>query len=334
MGAALELQGISKTFRVRRTLREGLKAPFAGARLTALSDVSCDIAEGEFFGVLGENGAGKTTLFKILATLTSPDSGSARVYGVDVAREPAQVRQLLAPVFVSERSLAWRISARENLRLYGGLHRLPGREIERRADELLQLVGLEQTGARLVGTFSSGMKQRLLLARALMARPRMLLLDEPTRSLDPIAARSFREFLRRDVGRTQGCTVVLATHDPDEVRDLCDRLGVLHRGRLVATGTVESLSGQLGWHRYRLVTREPAHQAVERLAEIGVRLGPITEGEGAWQVRQLELQGKDAATAALLERLAVAGVPVARLERVELPLADLIQHFARDGAHA
>jgi ABC-2 type transport system ATP-binding protein len=331
---ALELRGISKEFRARRSFREALQAPFRQARITALHGVSCDVPEGEFFGLLGENGAGKTTLFKILSTLTTADAGEARIFGVDVSREPARIRQLLSPVLVSDRSLAWRLSARENLRLYAGLHRLARREAEQRARELLTLVGLADTGARLVGTFSSGMKQRLLLARALMARPRMLLLDEPTRSLDPLAARSFREFLRRDVGRTQGCTVLLATHDPDEVRDLCDRVGVLHRGRLVAMGTAQRLSAQLGYHRYRLVTRSPDHPAVLALADRGVRLGRIEAAEGEWQSRELDLSGDEETTAAVLASLAGAGVPFARFERIELPLADLIERLTRGAAHA
>lgn len=334
MSAAVELQGIHKSFRVRRTLRQSLAAPFRGERLTALDGVTCQIPEGEFFGLLGVNGAGKTTLFKILSTLTSADSGRASVFGVDVARQPARVRQLLAPVFVGDRTLAWRLSALENLRLYGGLHRLPRREVERRAGELLELVGLAGTGGRLVGTFSSGMKQRLLLARALMARPRLLLLDEPTRSLDPIAARSFREFLRRDVGRTQGCTVVLATHDPDEVRDLCDRVGVLHQGRLVATGTPQSLSAQLGFHRYRLVTSVPDHPAVRALAGNGARLGRTEPLTGEWQAREIDLPADEAGTASVVAGLAAAGVPLARFERIELPLADLIERITRGDGHA
>lgn len=331
---ALELRGIRKRFRARRSFREALQAPFHQARIIALDGISCDIPEGEFFGFLGVNGAGKTTLFKILSTLTTADAGEARVFGIDVAREPARIRQLLSPVLVSDRSLAWRLSALENLRLYAGLHRLARHEAEQRARELLTLVGLSDTGARLVGTFSSGMKQRLLLARALMARPRMLLLDEPTRSLDPLAARSFREFLRRDVGRTQGCTVLLATHDPDEVRDLCDRVGVLHRGQLVAMGSTQTLSAQLGYHRYRLVTRSPDHPAVLALAGRGVRLGRIDAAEGEWHARELDLQGDEETTAAVLASLAGAGMPIARFERIDLPLADLIERLTGGAAHA
>lgn len=326
---ALEVRGLRKTFRARRSLGETLRRPFQASLVTALDGISCQVVEGEFYGLLGENGAGKTTFFKILSTLVAPDAGVAFVFGTDVRQQPALVRRLVGPVLASDRSLYWRLSAAENLRLYAALHRLPGGEAADRIRELLALVGLADVRARLVGTFSSGMKQRLLLARALLARPRMLLLDEPTRSLDPIAARDFRDFLRRDIGRAQGCTVLLATHDADEVRDLCDRVGVLHRGRLIATGTTASLAAQFGYHRFRLVTTDPGHPAVEGLVELGVRLGGIGTDEGEWRVRELDLPGGPADAAAVVARLAVAGLPVARFERIELPLAELIERLGR-----
>lgn len=329
---AVELQDLGKHFRNRRPWRELLKRA-RQPPIIALAGLTITVPEGEFFGLLGENGAGKTTLFKLLSTLVVPDAGRAAIFGADVVRSPAAVRRLLAPVFTSDRSLYWRLTATENLRLYAALYRLPANQVESRITELLSLVGLAQTGSRLVGTFSSGMKQRLLLARALLARPRLLLLDEPTRSLDPIAARDFREFLRREIGHSQGCTVVLATHDPDEVRDLCDRVAVLHRGKLMAQGKVSSLAAQLGYERYRVVTTAPAHAALEGLADQGVRLGPVPSAEPnageQWQSRDLDLTGGHPAAAAILARLRDAGVPVASFGRVELPLAELIERLSR-----
>jgi ABC-2 type transport system ATP-binding protein len=330
---ALQVEALRKVFKARRPLAETVRRPFQGASITALDGLTCQVAEGEFFGLLGVNGAGKTTFFKILSTLVTPDAGRATVFGTDVARNPARIRELVAPVLTSERSLYWRLSATENLRLFASLHRLPG-DVTVRIRELLNLVGLDQVGARLVGTFSSGMKQRLLLARALLARPRVLLLDEPTRSLDPIAARDFREFLRREIGQIQGCTVLLATHDADEVRDLCDRVGVLHRGRVVAMGTPQSLAAQLSYHRYRVVTTEPGHAAIEALASEGIRLSAPMAGEGAWRVREMDLPGGPESAAAVVARLTGAGVPVARFERIDLPLAELIERLASDSGSA
>lgn len=333
---ALEIDGLGKSYRVRRSLRDTLRHPFHTQRIAALSDISCNVAEGEFFGFLGENGAGKTTLFRILSTLVIPDRGRVLIHGTDVTNDPGRIRRLVSPVLVNERSLAWRLSAVENLRMYGPLYGIASRELNARIAELLKVVGLTDTGDRLVGTFSSGMKQRLMLARALMPRPRLLLLDEPTRSLDPIAARAFRQFLKDDIGRGQGCTVLLATHDPDEMRELCDRVCVLHRGRLIGQGTPASLAAQLGIHRFRIVTTQPEHPAVLALEGGGNRLGSIAPVEGGWQARELDLPGGEDRAAEALAGLLAAGVPIARFERIELPLADLLERSANAmrAAHA
>ena len=170
---AVWLAGLTKRFRTRRSLAAALRRPFAtGAPVAALRDVSLAVAPGELFGVLGPNGAGKSTLFKVLATLVLPDAGCAEVMGLDVAADADDVRRLVATVWADERSLYWRLSARENLRLFGVLHGLRGAEASRQADEALAVVGLADTGARLAGQLSTGMRQRLLIARALLAAPR------------------------------------------------------------------------------------------------------------------------------------------------------------------
>src|SRR5690606_25256479 len=131
-------------------------------------------------------------------------------------------------------------------------HGLRGREAEARVGELLRVVALADTGEKMVGSFSSGMKQRLLIARALLSRPRILLLDEPTRSLDPLSARDFRAFLREEIAGQQGCSVILATHSAEEALNLCDRLAVLRKGELLAIGPAEELARRYGEERYRL----------------------------------------------------------------------------------
>jgi ABC-2 type transport system ATP-binding protein len=330
---AISLQNVSKSFPARRTLLETIRHPRAVSMVQALQGVSCEIREGEFFGLLGQNGAGKTTLFRILSTLVAPDTGSATVLGDDVSSAAEAVRSHVAPVFTSDRSLYWRLSARENLRLFAVLQQLPRAECESRVNDALARVGLEGTQARMVGTFSAGMKQRLLLARALLARPRVLLLDEPTRSLDPIAARAFRVFLREHIGQQGGCTVVVATHDPDEVRDLCDRVAVLHHGQLVAQGTRSELAAGLEVGRYRLISSVVAPSVQQALRETGARI--VADGaaeEAGWFDYQIELVQGASASAAVLSALYAAGVTVARFERIELPLADLIERVTRRGA--
>jgi ABC-2 type transport system ATP-binding protein len=337
--AGVAIESISKRFTVTRTWRETVTAPFGRTYMQALSDVNCTIAPGEFFGILGPNGAGKTTLFKILATLITPDTGRAVINGFDAVRDVQQVRRQLVPVVADERSLRWRLNAWENLRLYAVLYRVPASEIRQRIAEVLEVVGLATTGEKMVGQFSSGMKQRLLIARALLARPRVLLLDEPTRGLDPLNARSLRTFLKDELSRRQGCTIVLATHSAEEAFHLCDRVGVLDKGRILTTGRAEDLSESFTDGRYQLWTRVPSHPALHRLSANGLCHDVErrrTEADG-WTVLEVRLPGGPDAAAQALAMLVTGGMEVARFERVQLSLAQLIervQQRAQEVTHA
>lgn len=332
------LNGLSKSFPPRRGWRAILTRRRAEP-VRALSNVSLEVRPGEFFGLLGENGAGKTTLFKILATLVTPDTGSARVCGHDVLREPARVRRVLAPVIADERSLDWRLTARENMRLYAALHGLYGGEATRRVEELLALVNLSEAADRLVSGFSSGMKQRLLVCRTLLARPQVLLLDEPTRSLDPISARAFRAFLRDEIAVAHGCTVVLATHNAEEAFELCDRVGVLNRGRLIAVGQTTELAREVGENRFALTLRPADVAPLDALASRGIiqAAGPLADAGGGWTRFECDVPDGLNGAAIIVSELAHAGVSVAGCERVKLSLADLLErvlarHAARSDA--
>lgn len=322
----VRVEELSKRFSVRRTWVEMLRAPRRRSHAIAVERVSFTVEEGEIVGFLGVNGAGKTTLLKMLSTLILPDSGRAEVMGYDVRLQADEVRRLVAPVSPDERSLDWRLSSRENLRFMGALQGLRGQALHERIEEVLDGVALQDTGSKQVGSFSSGMRQRLLIARALLGRPRVLLLDEPTRSLDPLAARSFRTFLRESIAGPSGCTVLLATHDPEEALELCDRVLILDGGRLVAQGSPAQLSRRVAAPRFRLRTRTPAHPAILRL------LGRIASTTGAAQrddagLFRLEFNFDDEVSdpADVLCGLVSAGVHVAGFERVDLSLAELIQ---------
>ena len=333
--AAVRLDGVTKRFPVRRGWLELLRHPRGGRTVTVLRDVTCDIRDGEFFGLLGPNGAGKTTLFKLLATLVVPDAGRATVLGHDVVRDASKVRRLLSPVIADERSLHWRLSARENLRLYAALHGVGDDASSRRVEELLGTVGLAMAGDAMVGTFSSGMKQRLLIARALLAQPRVLLLDEPTRSLDPVSARAFRAFLREEISLRHRCTVLLATHNAEEALELCDRVAILDRGRLLAVGAADALARELGDERYQLWTTTPSHPVFAAVTARGsaamMAVGDV-DAEG-WTRISITIHGGPARAAQVLAFLTGGGATIARFERVRLDLADLIERVVeRHGA--
>jgi ABC-type multidrug transport system ATPase subunit len=329
---AISIRNLCKRFRVRRRFLETLRHPFRQQYMRALDNVNCDIHSGEFFGFLGSNGAGKTTLFKILATLVSPDEGTVIVDGFDVTKNAAGVRQVLTPVIADERSLRWRLSARENLRLYAVLYGLPAKDVASRVDEVLKVVGLDPTDAKLAGRFSSGMRQRLLIARALIPRPRVLLLDEPTRSLDPVSARNLRAFLRDEVCRRLGCTILLATHTAEEAFELCDRVAILDHGHPVAIGEAAKLQLQFGENRYKLWTRTPDHPTIEALARKDLIRDVSIQGvdEAGWATVDMSIPGGDVSAglepaAHVLQCLVKAGLVVSRFERIDLSLGDLIQ---------
>ena len=336
-GAVVRVAGLTKRFKQRRGWRETIRAPFAGTRVTVVDDVHFAVGEGEIFGLLGQNGAGKTTIFKMLTTLILPDGGTAIVHGHDVASSPGAVRRVLAPVIANERSLYWRLSARENVRLFAVLQGL--RDTQQEVARVLGVVGLADAGEKMVGEFSTGMRQRLLIARALLAKPRVLLLDEPTRSLDPISARDFRAFLRDTVVREQRCTVLLATHDADEVWDLCDRVGVLEKGRLLETDVTSVLRHRAGNDRYRVWIRSGTMATATGRAT-GLGLTPIRTGAAAergWDELEFEIPGGTDGAARALAALTAGGESVARFERIAPTLADLIERVlarSRSGLHA
>ena len=190
----IELKDITKTFvdRSWRTLLLGKKPK----RVRALNGVSLEVGPGEICGILGPNGAGKTTLIKILATLIIPDSGSAGICGYDLADQPQHVRRLIGLVNTSERSFYWRLTGRENLQFYASLYRIPRQQAKKHIDELLNLVDLIEKGDIRFQNYSTGMRQKLAIARGLLSNPRVLFVDEPTRSLDPISANAVRQFLK------------------------------------------------------------------------------------------------------------------------------------------
>jgi ABC-2 type transport system ATP-binding protein len=216
-------------------------------RTEALKGVDLDVDAGEIFGLLGPNGAGKTTFTKILSTLLLPTSGTVEVLGFDVTKEAAKLRPRIGLVLGGERGLYNRISARENLRYFADLFGVPIEKRDKRIDEVLARVDLVSAADRRVEEFSRGMKQKLHLARGILHGPEVLFLDEPTIGLDPKSARETRKLIRSLVA--DGVTIFLTTHYMFEAEELCQRIAVLSRGRIVARDTVAGLRKLVGGDR-------------------------------------------------------------------------------------
>ena len=232
-GRAIEARQLVKTYAVRGE-KHGIRA---------LDGLDISVPRGMIYGLLGPNGAGKSTTVKILTSLARPDSGEARVEGVDVLARPGQVRHMIG--VVAQRSGADpTATGRENLILQGRLYGLRGATVRARADELLAHFGLTEAAGRLVRTYSGGMQRRLDVALGLMHRPAVLFLDEPTTGLDPESRTAMWQEIARLAGG-EGMTVLLTTHYLEEADRLASRLAIVDRGRVVTSGTPDELKGEL-----------------------------------------------------------------------------------------
>jgi ABC-2 type transport system ATP-binding protein len=208
----------------------------------AVDDLTLEVQAGEIFGFLGHNGAGKTTTVRLINGVLEPTAGHVNVLGLDPQTEGPALRAQTG-VLTETPSVDERLTARENLTFYADLHNVPRSEVSKRVDSLLTEFELLERANEKVGGYSKGMKQRLALARALLHRPAVLFLDEPTAALDPVAARHVHTMVE-NLARREGCTVFLCTHNLVEAQKLCDRVAVMEHGRLVALGTPSDLTRQ------------------------------------------------------------------------------------------
>jgi ABC-2 type transport system ATP-binding protein len=260
------------------------------------------------YGFLGPNGAGKSTTVHMLTTLLPPTAGSARVAGHDVVKEGAEVRAAIGAA-LQEAALDPFLTGREHMKLQTALHGMRGAEARKRSDQLLERVGLTQAADRRVGGYSGGMKRRLDLALALVHRPRILFLDEPTTGLDPQS----RSALWDEVGRLagdRGVTVFLTTQYLEEADVLADRVGIIHKGRIVAEGTPEALKAEIGRPSVEAIPAD--REDLPRMKEVLARFGESVTGspKGA----SVRLSGGDAQLAEVVRALDAEDISVQHLQ--------------------
>jgi ABC-2 type transport system ATP-binding protein len=252
---------VTMQFPVPKRYRELLLRPFQSRRtVTALSSVSLEVAKGERIALLGPNGAGKTTLLKIIGGLLLPTQGEIVVNGCDTLRHNTAARKSVGFVMNEERSFFWRLNARQNLEFFAALDNLSGRAMEDRVRELIQLVGLESHVDKIVSTYSSGMKQRLALARGLIAEPEVLILDEPTRALDPVACEDLNDLIVERLHKGSRKTLLIATHRLEEAMRLCDKVLIINHGKIIAFDRISDLTARgitlSDYYRLNITTEE------------------------------------------------------------------------------
>ena len=259
---ALDVRSVVKNFRRGRGLKKKITRAVDGATLT--------LNRGELFGLLGPNGAGKTTLVRCIATLLIPDAGTVKVLGHDAFKDSLYCRQRIGLLTSGERTLYWKLSARDNLNFFAALYGLTGKARDKRIDFLLELMELKDVARERLERYSSGMKQKVSLARAILHDPDLILLDEPSLGLDPQFARFIRKFIKEELNQRLGKTILLTTHYMDEADELCDRIAFINKGRIVDVKPPEQYKRDIP-HTEVLEVRcqgQPSTAAVEKLAGV------------------------------------------------------------------
>jgi ABC-2 type transport system ATP-binding protein len=297
----------------------------------AVDDLSFSVETGTIFGLLGPNGAGKSTTVKILTTLSRPDSGEARIAGIDVLREPDHVRRVIG--CVAQRSGVDReATARENLMLQGHIYGLNGKELKLRVSELLGRFGLTEAANRVAGGYSGGMQRRLDIAMGLIHRPSVLFLDEPTTGLDPeVRADTWREIAR--LSTKDGLTILLTTHYLEEADHLAQNLAIVDHGRIVAAGTPERLKGELHGDTIQIELAISSENG--RVQAVIERLPGVHELVVEGRTLRARVDSSATAIPAVLATLDGADIPVASILVTRPSLDDVyLRYTGRSFTHA
>ncbi|TME25972.1 MAG: ABC transporter ATP-binding protein [Chloroflexi bacterium] len=309
MDIAVETKALRRVYRTR------------SQDLVALDGVDLHVRRGERFGVLGPNGAGKTTLIKILVTLLLPSSGEAFVDGLDVVRQFRELRHRIAMVSGGENVGFGMLKVNEQLWMFSQFYGMPSKPARRRIGELLERLGLSEAADRRVSALSSGMRQKMNLIRGLITNPRILFLDEPTVALDVGAARDVRDEVRRWMAEDPGRTVILTTHYMMEADELCDRVAIVNRGRIVAQGTPAELKQQVQQSAIVDLQLSPGTRLLDALRAVeGVAAASVSEQDG---IDRFSLQlASDAALGGVMAIVEGSGRRIQGVQKREPTLED------------
>jgi ABC-2 type transport system ATP-binding protein len=293
----------------------------------SLRGVSFELREGETLGLLGPNGAGKTTLLKIIATLLYPTSGKVSLFGRDVCEHPIWARRQLGLVTCDERSFYWRLTGRQNLSFFACLYGLGKRQGDERIEELLHILGLTDAAELPYLGYSSGMKQKMAIARGLLGNPLLALYDEPTRSLDPLSAHNIRSWIAENKHRWERQARILATNQLREAELLCDRILILNKGSVIAHGTVQEVRERWDKRDYGLhqIVCGACASVVDTSPDANGGLLSMDEesGEDGARVFKICCRRNSEGFSLALARVLGAGLNVLRCDTEQVPFDDV-----------
>jgi ABC-2 type transport system ATP-binding protein len=315
---AVELRGVYKSYPqeyriLEWIMRMGRRLP----RRIVLEDIDLHVEAGTVFGLLGPNGAGKTTLLKMMSTLLLPDNGTIEVAGIDAIAHPMEVKQRIGLCSSEERSFYYRLTARANLLFFGTLTGIPRAILTNRIAEVARLVDITDALDREVRAYSTGMRQRLAVARAMLGDPQVLFFDEPTRAVDPVHTEAIRCLLRDRLSRQLGKTVIVCTNVLAEAWSICDQVAILSRGRIAALGSPLELGARFAdRRRYAIALDRFDPKLVERLRELnGIAGLEVIDGVEPGLIVDLDLRERN--LTALLGVLGGNGVTIRGFRQLE-----------------
>jgi ABC-2 type transport system ATP-binding protein len=291
---------------------------------TAVDNISFDVKKSEVFGLLGPNGAGKTTTIRMLSTLSRPTDGTARIGGYDIVKKDNKVRQLIG--LVSEKMIMYdRLTAEENLRFFGKLYSIPKSTLNGRIDELLELVQLTKWKDSKVGTFSTGMKQRMNVVRALLNMPKVLFLDEPTLGLDPQSTVEVREFIKK-INKENETTIILTTHMMNEADILCDCIGIIDHGKIAALDTPTNLKNSISGANTTILILEIANLTPALIAIVrGLKCVETTSQENSTHIK-IHAHGDDAFDS-IIDAIRAKKGNIVSMQNIQPTLEDVFLHI-------
>ena len=328
---AIEVRDLVKDYALQRSLVDTFRRRGPSAqRVRALDRVSFTVEQGEVLGLLGANGAGKTTLINILCTLLTPTSGKALIGGHDVELNPERARLQIGLVTSNERSFYWRLTGRQNLRFFADLYHVPAAEVEGRIDDFLEALDLTRFANRRFDGYSTGVRQRFAFARAMLHRPRILFMDEPTKGLDPNASAAMLQVIKERILQVWHPTILVTSHNLSEIEKLCQRVAIVDRGRLRRIGTISELARNLRSHEaYAILVSGLKEPALSRLRSLlgDDRVRLLGAGNEALEV---DVDKGDRSLSKVLALLLETGVSIKRCEPIEVSLEDVFRQTVRE----
>lgn len=282
MKEAIRTMGLTKKYVPPKGIKRLMVKSPIKQEILAVDKVNVIVNQGELFGLIGPNGAGKTTLIKMLATLLLPTEGRAFVNDFDVVGQEDLVKTSIGFVSGEERSFYWRLTGRENLMFFASLHNIDRNIALERIDNILRTLRLDLAADDMYYGYSSGMKQKLMIARGLLTDPKILFLDEPTKSVDAVTAREIKKLIREQIVNEQGRTVFLTSHRLEEIEEMCDRLAIMDKGKIRFIGTVETLRKEVDTKEHYFI--EIKNFSLGYFQDISLACGlnsKVTSGKGS-----------------------------------------------------